>query len=412
MQTTPMTPDFISTIGLSDDEQAVVADARGVAKEVLDPNAEAYDRAAVFPEKNFAAMRASEFFGVLIPKSHGGRGLRAFAYSRFLKELARACASTAGSFHMHNTTMRDIGILGTEDQQAFYFSEVLDHGCLFGSWGAEPTTSWAGEVTIGTKYKETGNDYCITGQKYFCSLGDGASYAALFAVDEESVNVKSNLASIQSFIIDARDSAVSIRNEWDPMGMRATVSKPVSITDYKAPKMAKLGNAGDRVRFSLAEFFFLGDSTVAQGIAEGAFEWAVRYANTKTIGKSKEPISQFDRVQRKIGEMSLAVHSSALAVDHAAHMIDQADAHPELKSEHVGLSAALHAKALATRVALQVTGLALEVAGGPGVLHGNPVERYHRDARTASMMVPAPDQSIEGIAKVKLGLGLGSKRVA
>jgi alkylation response protein AidB-like acyl-CoA dehydrogenase len=407
-----MTPDFVSTIGLSDDERAVVADARRVAKEVLDANAEAYDRAAAFPEKNFAAMRERGFFGVTIPKSHNGRGLRAFAYSRFLKELAKGCAATAGSFHMHNTVMRYINILGTDDQKAFYFGEVLDHGCLFGSWGAEPTTSYAGEVAISTRYEETGDGYRINGKKYFCSLADGASYGQLFAVEQQKANSKSNLDDIQCFIIDARDPAVSIGSDWNPLGMRATVSNPISVEDYEAPEISKLGSPGDQLRFPLAEFFFLGDTTVYQGIAEGAYEWAVRYASTKKVGASKEPISQFDRIQRKIGEMSVAVRSGALAVDHAARIMDEVDANPELADERVHLSATLHAKALVIRVALQVTGLALEVAGGPGVFHGNPLERYHRDARTAVMMVPAYDQCIEGIAKLELGLGLGTKRIA
>lgn len=407
-----MTLDFISTIGLADDEQAVVAEARGVAKEVLDANAEAHDKAAVFPEKNFTALRAHEFLGVTIPESYGGRGLRAFTYSRFLKELAKACAATAGSFHMHNTVMRDIGILGTEAQKAFYFGEVLDRGSLFGSWGAEPTTSWAGKVTIGTGYEETASGYRINGKKYFCTLADGASYGMLFAVEQQYTNVQSNMDNIQCFIIDAQSPAVSIGGDWDPLGMRATVSRAISIEDYEAPEIAKLGEPGDQIRRSLAEFFFLGDSAVYQGIAEGAYEWAVGYAKSKKVGTAKEPISQYDRIQRKVGEMALAVRSGSVALDHAAHVVDQVDANPELKDERVGVSAALHAKALVTRVALQVTGLALEVAGGPGIIHGNPLERYHRDARTAVMMVPAYDQCVEGIAKLELGLGLGTKRFA
>jgi alkylation response protein AidB-like acyl-CoA dehydrogenase len=111
-----------------------------------------------------------------------------------------------------------------------------------------------------------------------------------------------------------------------------------------------------------------------------------------------QPIGTFDRIQRKIGEMALHVHEASLAVEHAARYMDWAGADP-MQS----LMRTLKAKAIATTAALNVTGLAIEVAGGPGALRGMPAQRYFRDARTAVLMVPSYDQAVETIAKNELG---------
>jgi alkylation response protein AidB-like acyl-CoA dehydrogenase len=378
---------------LDDDERAVVELAREVSADVLAKNAARYDREAVFPAENFDALRAAGLVSVVVPKQYGGHALTPLAYSVFLKTLARGCPSTAGSFHMHNAVMRFLDVLGSEAEKAHWYAEAVA-GHLFGSWGAEPMTSWAGTIALNTAYVDAPGGYSINGAKYFCSLGEGATYGMLYAVAADKA-AEANIDDVQFFIVDTRGDGVTIKDEWDTLGMRATVSKPVILENAFVPDIGRIGGPGG-IRHIPSEFYALGYATFYQGIAEAAYAWALHHAKTRTTKPLNEPIGKFDRIQRKIGAMALSVHQGALAVEHAARRVGRPD-------QYGSLLAAMKAKAIATTTALDVTNLAIEVAGGPGALRAMPIERLFRDARTAVLMVPAYDQAVETIAQNELG---------
>jgi alkylation response protein AidB-like acyl-CoA dehydrogenase len=380
---------------LSERERAAVDTAEQLARGVLAETAARHDQDASFPTESFDALREHGLLGVTVPERHGGLDLGPQAYAVFLQTLARGCASTAASFHMHNSAMRFLTVLGTEEQQAHYFAEAL-RGCLFGSWGAEPGTSWAGTVALNTGYEEVEGGYRVNGSKYFCSLGEGAAYGLLYAVRADKVD-RANIDEVQYFVVDVEDPGCEIVDDWDPLGLRATVSKPVVLRDCFVPAIGRIGGPGD-VRRVPTEFYALGYAAFYVGIAQAAYEWALEYAQTRTTKPSNQPIGSFDRIQRKIGAMALCVHEGVLAVDHAGRHMAWEHADPWQT-----LVAAMKAKAIATASALEVTSLAIEVAGGPGALRRLPAERHYRDARTATLMVPSYDQSLETIAKNELG---------
>lgn len=384
---------------LSDQERDVIARAQWIANEVLSKNAERYDREAVFPVDNFEALRCAGLVGVTVPRQYGGLGMSLLGYILFLKALARGCPSTASSFHMHNVVMWFIDLIGTEEQKHLYFSEVVERGRLFGSWGAEPTTSFAGTVALSTEFREVAGGYEISGSKYFCSLAEGASYGLLFAVPEGRGH-EANLREVQFFIVDAKSDGIEIESYWDPLGMRATVSKRIILRNCRVPAIARLGEPGAILRMP-TERFALGYAAVYQGIAEAAFDFATRYANERTLKPSNVPIAHFERIQRKVGQMDVAICAGASVLEDAARtMVSTED-------EGSRLQCAQRAKVVTTRVALTVTSLAMEVCGGSGAMRGNPVERYFRDARTATLMVPGYDQCIETLGKIALGMRVG-----
>jgi alkylation response protein AidB-like acyl-CoA dehydrogenase len=387
-------PSF-DVVDLNDRERAAVEAARALAADVLGVNAAEYDAQASFPSANFDALREHGLTVVTVPERYGGLELRPHAYSLFLRTLARGCASTACSFHMHNSVMRFLDVLATEEQQEHYFGEAL-RGCLFGSWGAEPSTSWAGTIALTTGYEEVDGGYALSGQKYFCSLGEGAAYGLLYAVAAEAIE-RANIDAVQYFVVDVASPGVAIVDDWDPIGLRATVSKPVVLERCFVPQRGRIGAPGD-VRKVPTEFYALGYASFYMGLADAAYAWALEYAQTRTTKPLNQPIGRFERIQRKIGEMSLHVHQGALAVEHAARYIGWEHAEPYQK-----LVAGLKAKAIATTSALTVTRVAIDLAGGPGVLRRFPAERYFRDARTATVMVPAYDHALETVAKNELG---------
>jgi alkylation response protein AidB-like acyl-CoA dehydrogenase len=115
--------------------------AARLAREKLAPRAAEYDRDAKNPLDSWRDLWRDGLLATAIPSAYGGLGLDMPSYVGVIRELARGCASTAMTVHMHSTVMRFIDALATDDQKRRFYAEVVAHGKLFGSWGSEPAVS-------------------------------------------------------------------------------------------------------------------------------------------------------------------------------------------------------------------------------------------------------------------------------
>src|SRR5947207_2319613 len=121
-----------------------------LTRERIAPRAAAYDEAGQNPVECWRDLGAEGFLAAAIPAAHGGLGLDMPTYAAVIRTIARGCASTAMTLHMHSTVMRFISALGTDAQQRRYYEEVPRHGRLFGSWGSEPAVSLSRTLLMET----------------------------------------------------------------------------------------------------------------------------------------------------------------------------------------------------------------------------------------------------------------------
>src|SRR6266851_9822352 len=235
-------------------KQALLELVSRLTREHIAPRAAEYDAAGVNPIDSWRVLARDGFLGACIPTAYGGLGLDMPTYIGVIRILARGCANTAMTVHMHSTVMRFIDALGTEAQKRRYFDEVVRRGKLFGSWGSEPAVSLSRTFLMETAIREDGDGYVVDGIKHFCTMALGASYYMVWcALDGGADMGKSLLLAL----VPAETAGIATDGRWNTLGMRATFSPSVTLTGVRVPRDAALGRPGTATQVGVVESFAL-----------------------------------------------------------------------------------------------------------------------------------------------------------
>ncbi len=377
--------------------QDVVDRADALTREKIAPRAAMYDREGKNPVESWGDLRREGFLACAVPTAYGGMGLDMATYIAVIRTIARGCANTAMTVHMHSTVMRFIDALGTEAQKRRYYPEVVERGKMFGSWGSEPAVSLSRTFTMETVVRAGDGGWVVDGVKHFCTMALGASYYMVWCALDGGTDMAKALLPI---LVPAESAGLSTDGKWDTLGMRATFSPTVTLSGVRVPHDAALGKPGLAAAVGVIEGFALGYAAVYVGIAEAAFEFAADYVKKRVVKPENVPVAHDPAVQRQIGDLEarldaarLILHDSALRWE-GGNVVQRGQL-------------ANRAKYLTTEIGLHVTSLALQITGGRGAYKDYPVERAFRDLRTASLMPPTMDRMVEGMGRLALGLGGG-----
>ena len=380
---------------------AIVETAARLSREKLAPRAAEYDRDAKNPLDSWRDLWRDGLLAAAIPAAHGGLGLDMPTYVAVIRALARGCASTAMTVHMHSTVMRFIDALATEAQKRRFYAEVVRNGKLFGSWGSEPAVSLSRTFHMETMIRADGAGFVIDGVKHFCTMALGASYYMVWcAIDGESDMGK---ALIQA-IVPAEAPGMATDGKWDTLGMRGTYSPSVTFTGVRVGADATLGRPGAAVQVGVVESFGLGYAAVYVGIAEASLAFALDYLRKRVVKPENISVAQDPTVQRHVGELAVKLDAARLVLEQAADAWEPAD--PVERG-----MLANRAKYLASEVGLEVTSRVIQTVGGRGAYKDFLAERAFRDMRTATLMPPTVDRMLETIGKSALGLADGMFRI-
>ena len=375
-------------------QQAVVERVERLTWERIAPRASQYDAAGANPVDSWRDLWADGFLAGAIPRAYGGLGLDMATYIAVIRAIARGCASTAMTVHMHSTVMRFIDAVGTAEQKRHYFDEVVRHGKLFGSWGSEPAVSLSRTLLMETVIRRDPSGYVIDGVKHFCTMALGASYYMVWCALEGGTDMAK---ALQLALVPADAPGIATDGKWDTLGMRATFSPSVTFTGVRAAADGLLGDPGAAIQVGVIESFALGYAAVYLGIAESALAFALDYAKKRVVKPENIAVAADPTVQRHIGELAAQLDAAALVLADSAARWDGADL-TELGP------LANRAKYLTTEVGLHVTSKVIQVVGGRGAYKEFPAERAFRDLRTCTLMPPTVDRMLEAIGKSALGL--------
>ena len=379
---------------MSQVQQAVVDVAERLTRERIAPRSAGYDAAGANPVESWRDLWREGLLAGAIPRSHGGLGLDMATYVAVIRTIARGCASTAMTVHMHSTVMRFIDAVGTAEQKRRYFDEVVRHGKLFGSWGSEPAVSLSRTLLMETVIRRDASGYVIDGVKHFCTMALGASYYMIWCALEGGTDMAK---ALQLALVPADSAGITTDGKWDTLGMRATFSPSVTFTGVRAPEDGLLGDPGAAVTVGVIESFAVGYAAVYLGIAESALAFALDYAKKRVVKPENVAVATDPTVQRHVGELAVQLDAAALVLADSAARWDGAEL-GELGP------LANRAKYLATDVGHHVTSKVIQVVGGRGAYKDFPAERAFRDLRTCTLMPPTVDRMLEAIGKSALGL--------
>src|SRR5689334_176539 len=313
------------------------------------------------------------------------------------EQLAQGNASTALTFNMHCLTMLMMGPIADnmamppvmrerhEKLRATKFRDVVEEGAFYGQPHSEPveqgetdTKLGVGGRRFGTTARKVEGGYVVNGRKFFVSLAGCAPYYATPAIrlGEEPWIERTLYLQIPK---DA--PGVSFPGDWDPMGMRATVSRDMVLENVFVADDAEVLPPGlFGAMYNAFPHLFVTFSATFLGIAQAAYDGAVTYLTGRMLG-APVPHTEIAAKGQAIAEMLFAVEA-ARALYYRA--ISEAAVDPS--GEVVQRARAAHVTVQRTVVA--VTQEAIRVCGGRAFLKRFPLERYARDARAAALMRP------------------------
>lgn len=354
---------------LLSEEQRLVRDAaRAFAQAQLAPHAGAWDRAGALPATIVRQMGELGLLGMLVPAEWGGTRTDDLAYALAIEEVAAGCASCSVLMSVHNS-VGCVPILkfGTEAQKQAWLprlasGEVIGAFCL-----TEPQAGSEADA-IKTRAAFDGEAWVLNGAKQFITNGARAGMAIVFAVTDPDLGKK----GLSAFIVDTATPGFSVDRTEHKMGIRASDTCAITLTDCRVSAANLLGQRGQGLKIALSnlEGGRIGIAAQAVGIARAALDAATAYAAERVqFGK---PIDQHQAIAHTLADMHTRLNAARLLVHHAARL---------RSAGQPCISEASQAKLFASETAEWVCSKALQIHGGYGYLEDFAVERHYRDAR-------------------------------
>ena len=353
---------------LTKQQEMVRTTIASFAENEVAPIAAEVDATERFPVETVEKMARYGILGIPFPKEFEGAGGDTLSYIIAVEELSKKCATTGVILSGHTSLcVHPIYKFGTPDQKAKYLPDLCS-GRKLGAFGlTEPNagTDAAGQQTVAELVDDK---WVINGSKVFITNGGYAEVFVIFAMTDKSQGVK----GISAFIVEKGFPGFSIGKVEDKLGIRGSSTTELIFENCIVPKENLLGQLGKG--FSIAMQTLdggrIGIAAQALGIAEGAFEEAVKYSKErKQFGK---PISKNQGLQWMMADMKVRIEAARNLVYKAAC----------LKEEGKPFSVeAATAKLYAAETAMFVTEKAVQIHGGYGYTRDYPVERMMRDAK-------------------------------
>jgi alkylation response protein AidB-like acyl-CoA dehydrogenase len=372
----------------SEQHLAVREMVREFARDEVAPVAAQFDADSIFPWENVKRMGELGLLGVPWPEDMGGAGFDLLSYMITIEELAKVDASTGLTVSAHTTLgTSPIVHFGSAEQKARYVP-LLASGKVLGGFGlTEPDAGSDAGGTRTTAVKR-GDRYVINGTKRFITHGSVGEIFIVTAVTDPTKGTK----GISSFILTkptadlekVRDLGIGhdaslpamkgfkSGKKEDKLGWRASDTAELIFEDVEVPVENLVGREGQGfVNFMRTlDSGRIGIAALSLGIAEGAYEQAVKYAAVrKQFGK---PIAEFQGISFQLADMATEIEAGKHLMFHAAWLSQ----HGKPFSKEAAM-----AKLFCSELAMRATTKAVQVFGGYGYTKDYPVERMMRDAK-------------------------------
>lgn len=345
-----------------------------------------HDREASFPFDNFADFRESGLLAVCVPRSSGGMGATYADYIRVSEEIGRYCGATALTFNMHNATMLWCGEVADllhmsaaerarhDDIRAAMFAGVVDRGDIHSQPFSEGLAPGA-TTGVATKAMPVDGGWRVSGRKIFASLSGAATFYNVTCQEPGADD-------ILLLGVPADADGVEIVDDWDPLGMRGTVSRTLLMNDVFVPASNEWMPAGSYNQAALRyPWLFLSLCPSYLGLTGGILDTTAAYLRGELPGQAAGARRDHPIKQQGWAHMQLR-HEQSRALLYRA--VDAATIDPCEADLITGWAAA----ATVMEHAAEVASTAIRVCGGQSMMKSLPLERMYRDARLGSTMLP------------------------
>jgi alkylation response protein AidB-like acyl-CoA dehydrogenase len=377
------------TGALTEEQLLIQRTARDFALREVLPVANTHDpERKDIPPALLARAAALGFFALRVPEEYEGLGLGCLEYCLVTEELSRAWMSVGSIIRPM------IGMQAMSETQKRKYLPPTARGELLGAFAFSEPAAGSDLASLACRARREGDEWVITGNKYWCTFADGADYILLLArTDPEQRRHR----GISAFIIDKERGQLPDGISGNPIpkiGYFGWKTWELSFDGCRVPHANMLGEEGGGFYVATSGLEVARAHTAARaiGLARGALEDATAYAKERV--QFGHPLGDFQAIRFKLAQMATEVEAARQLLHHVCRLIDT--------GERCDMEAAM-AKVHATEMAERVTSEALQIHGGAGYTTLHAVERYWRDARLTKIFEGTSEIQLRIIADHLLG---------
>jgi alkylation response protein AidB-like acyl-CoA dehydrogenase len=308
-------------------------------------------------------------------------------------ELGRYCGATALSWNMHVCSTLWTGALADDinmsvaervehdERRKRHYRRIVADGAIYSQPFSEGGAAAAGAAAFGTEAKPIDGGFLVSGKKIFASLSGAADYYGVLCTERGEGEAASRRNTLY-LAVPAKADGVSITGDWDPLGMRGTVSRNLIMKDVFVPADEMLMPRGVYFRAAVTwPHMFLTLCPTYMGLAQAAYDFTVAYLRGELPGMPPVKRRMYPTKQIAVAEMRIALEQTKALF---FQTISEARANPT-KEQVLRAYATQHtvmenANAIATK--------AIRTCGGQAMLKSLALERIYRDSRCGSLMLP------------------------
>ena len=379
---------------LTNQQQDLTARARHIGQHKFAGRAADYDTRAAFPTENYSDLFDANLMGICIPKEDGGEGASFLTYALTAAEIGRYCGATALTWNMHVCSTLWSGLL-TDDlemdeptrvlhkhNRAVHYQRILTQGAIYSQPFSEGGAAAAGAKAFATVAHKVDGGWRINGKKIFASLAGHANYYGVLCTETSDQATELSRRNTIYLAIPAMSNGVTVEGQWDPVGMRGTVSRTLIFEDVFVSEDATLMPSG--IYFQAAKrwpHMFMTLTPSYMGIAQAAYDFTIKYLRGEVDGTGPVKRRQFATKQIAVAQMRIMLEQTKTLWFQA---MSEACANPSKDQ----LLRAWVAQYTTMENANEIAQLAIRTCGGQSMLKSLPLERLYRDSRCGSLMLP------------------------
>lgn len=353
---------------LTEEQQMIKELAAKIADEKIAPIAIEYDEEGKFPHDIVKILADSDLCGVYIPEEYGGLGGGILEMSIVVEELSRACGGISLSFAGTGLGTFPIILFGSDEQKAKYLPDIAS-GKKLAAFGLTEANAGSDAAGIQTTAVLDGDEYVLNGTKQWITNGGEADVYTVIACTNRAKGAR----GFSAFIVEKGTPGFSFGKKENKMGIRASATSELVFDDCRIPKENLLvrEGMGFLVAMRTLDRSRPGVAAQALGIAQGAFDYALKYSRERV--QFGEAISSFQAIQHMLADM-------AIQIEAARCLIYQTCRHIDSGAKNISKESAM-TKVFASDMAMKVTTDAVQILGGYGYMKEYPVEKMMRDAK-------------------------------
>jgi len=357
---------------LTEIQEQIRDTARKFAQEEIAPSIIHRDINSEFPSEIVKKLGELGFLGMTVSPDWCGSGLDTISYTLAMMEISKVDASVGIIVSVQNSLVNWILEKYGNDEQKAKYLVPLATGEKLGAYCLSEPDSGSDARDQKTIARREDDYWILDGAKNWISTGQNADIHIVFAQTNPEIKHK----GIAAFIIEKGTPGYEPGLKEDKMGMRSSDTCSIGLTNVKIPAENLISEVGQGFYIAMKGLNGgrIGIASQAVGIAEGAFQAALKYSTErKAFGV---PIAEHQAIQMKLAQMITKIDAAKLLVFKAAYLRDNGLDHARESSE---------AKLFATTIANEITREAVQIHGGYGYVREYHVERMMRDAKVTEI---------------------------